>query len=311
MNTPFFTVIVASFNAGDKLNSTLESLLAQTFTDYEVIVKDGGSEDGSTDQLPRDPRIRLIRRKDGGIYDGMNQALASAAGEYIYFLNCGDVLHDAGVLEKVAAAIDRDRHSAEGRWTREERESLRPKRGPLPYVADRQNIPGGRSAVIYYGDVMEMQTGQRVCANPSMDRFAMYRYLPCHQACFYTRSLFRERRFNTAYRVRADYEHFLWSVIRGGARTVAMPVIVADYEGGGYSETEKGRELSAAEHRQITAEYFTQAERFWYRAYLVATLQPLREKLARGRHTAALYDRVKNGVYARKSHKDHRQEQDE
>ena len=266
MNTPFFTVIIASFNAGEKLRETIDSVLAQTEDDYEIIVKDAGSKDGSLERIPEDPRIRLICRKDRGIYDGMNEALSSAQGEMVYFLNCGDMLCDASVLKTV-------REAAEQHETRK---------------------------AIFYGDVLEMKTGQRVAANPQMSHFAMYRYLPCHQACFYTRSLFAARRFDTQYRVRADYEHFLYCVMKEHAETICLPIVVARYEGNGFSETRQGRAWSKEEHKKITAEYFTPRERFLFHAYLVLTLQPVREKIATGKHTAALYDAVKNAVYRRK-----------
>lgn len=265
MNRPFFSVITPCLNAGDKLQKTLDSVLGQTFHDYEVIIKDGGSTDGSTDHLPSDRRIRLIRRSDKGIYDGMNEAVFLAGGEYLYFLNCGDTLHDAGVLETVAAAIGKD-----------------------------MSLQG-----IYYGDVIENRTGQHVAANPHMTHLAMYRNLPCHQACFYNRSLFAERGFDTGYRVRADYEHFLWCVIRKGAPAIALPLIIADYEGGGFSEAEENRRISKEEHRKITEQYFTKGELRRFRAWMILTLQPLREKLAQSPRTAGWYDRMKNRVYKR------------
>ena len=262
MNTPFFSVIVVCFNAGDKLRETIDSILQQSFEDYEIIIKDAGSNDGSLEKVEPDPRIRLIRKKDGGIYDGMNQAIRCCAGSWLYFLNCGDLLYNSDVLCDVHTQISRCR---EGR--------------------------------IFYGDVLERRTGQRVMANPHMTHLAMYRYLPCHQACFYHHSLFDERSFDTAYRVRADYEHFLWCVLQKKAPAECMQLVVADYEGGGYSESAEGLRLSAIEHKKITEQYFSQAERLCFKAYLVVTLQPLRRVLAQNPRTAAVYDRLKNSIY--------------
>lgn len=144
MNTPFYSIIVVSYNAGEKLSATIKSILSQTFGEYEIIVKDALSTDGSTAKLPEDPRIRLIQGKDRGIYDGMNIALLSSRGEYIYFLNCGDLLASEAVLEKVHAEISRKE--------------------------DGQSVPA-----IFYGHVLERRTGQTVFAAPSMSHFAMYR----------------------------------------------------------------------------------------------------------------------------------------
>ena len=80
-----FSIIVVCLNAGEKLHSTLKSILEQTETDYEVVIKDGGSTDGSTEQVMQDEKIRLITQKDKGIYDAMNQAVGYAGGEYFFF----------------------------------------------------------------------------------------------------------------------------------------------------------------------------------------------------------------------------------
>ena len=273
----FFSVIVASYNAGEKLHQTIESVLAQTCSDYEVIVKDALSADGSADALAarleeqpglRD-RIRLVREKDGGIYDGMNRGAALARGEYVYFLNCGDVLHDKDVLAAVRAE------------------------------AEALAAAGETGPLILYGDVVEAVSGQRVAANPRMSDAALYRNIPNHQACFYSRALLEARGFDTSLRVRADYEHFLWCVKRGGARAVRMDIVVADYEGGGFSETAENRRVSAAEHRAVTARYLPLGTRLLCRAYMVLTLQPLREKLSRDPKTAAFYQGVKRRIYGR------------
>lgn len=261
MSTPFYTVIVVCRNAGDKLHTTIESILSQTESDYEILIKDALSDDGSIEALPEDPRIRVVRAADRGIYDGMNAAIQEARGEIIYFLNCGDVLHSNTVLESVRSKITE------------------------------------HNKCIYYGDVIERTSGQHVMANPVMDHFAMFRYLPCHQACFYTKDAFEERAFNIRYKVRADYEHFLWSVIGGGVNTIYLDLIVADYEGGGFSETEKGISLSKKEHREITEQYFSASELRQFRAYLILTLQPVRAWIAQNPVTAGAYDSIKNFIY--------------
>ena len=100
----FFSVVVVSLNSGERLKKTLQSILNQTFSDYEVIIKDGGSKDGSLDFLSSEhvlekyPQIRLIQEKDRSIYEGMNQAVTYVSGRYVQFLNCGDLFYDDRVL---------------------------------------------------------------------------------------------------------------------------------------------------------------------------------------------------------------------
>lgn len=281
-SAPFFSVVVVCRDAGEKLHSTVESILSQTESDFEIVVKDAMSSDGSVEALPDDARIRVIREKDAGIYDGMNAALRHAKGRFILFLNCGDLFASDGGLAETKAYI------------------LEAERNDRSVIKSDGEENGSAVPAVYYGDVRERLTGARAAANPVMDDFALYRNIPCHQACFYGAALFAERGFDTRYRVRADYEHFLWCYYVKHAAMRYMGFTVADYEGGGFSESPEGRKLSAAEHREITGRYTPPGKRLLYRAYMIATLQPLREKIARSPRTAALYSRLKDRAYAEK-----------
>lgn len=103
-----YSIIVVCLNSGQRLCDTIESILNQTYGNYEVIVKDGGSSDGSVEKLMKvcdDNRIRVHIRQDKGIYDAMNQAAGLARGEYYLFLNTGDSFYDETVLDKITREI--------------------------------------------------------------------------------------------------------------------------------------------------------------------------------------------------------------
>ncbi|MCD7863941.1 MAG: glycosyltransferase [Lachnospiraceae bacterium] len=284
------SVITVSLNAGDKLLKTVESAAAQTFQDYELIIQDGGSLDGSLEALSdwlavneeMAARTRIFQEKDAGIYDGMNRGAAKAQGEYLYFLNCGDVFHEPNVLQEFAAGME-----AAGATSKTA--------GTNQGLADAAQEAKG----IFYGNVYDTLRASVVQSNPRMDAFGCYRNVPCHQACVYHRSLFQERGYSLQYRVRADYEHFLWCFLKKQVPAVFIPVTLADYEGGGFSETKENRRRSAAEHRRITALYMTKKQRFCYRAVLVLTLQPLRTALAENEMTGRFYQSVKRVLYHR------------
>ena len=269
-----FSIVVVCLNAGNKLKMTVESILAQTCGDYEIIIKDGMSTDGCLDGLPEDRRIRVFRKADTGIYDGMNQAVEQAGGEYIYFLNCGDFFYDKDVLHRVEMEIEKTSPGKRG-------------------------AEGNAGRYIFYGDIYERLTGERVMSNPSMDAFGCYRNVPCHQACFYGNHLIKEKKFDTKYKVRADYEHFLWCFFRGEAKTVYMPFLIADYEGGGFSETKENRRTSSAEHKEITGKYMSLGQVLKYRTVMFLTLSRLRTWLAENRATAHIYQRLKRSLYRR------------
>ncbi len=267
-----FSIIVVCLNAGEKLYKTIESILRQTEKDYEIIVKDGGSTDGSLEKLLQNGKVKLYQQKDTGIYDAMNQAVKYAGGEYLFFLNCGDYFYD----ETVLAAVKKSIETGEGM----KEKTLKQKRGD-----------------IFYGNIREAKTGAVVQSNPVIDEFACYRNVPCHQACFYGRELFARRGFKTCYKVRADYEHFLWCVYEGKARTVYMPITVALYEGGGFSETRENERVSKQEHAKIIKQYMSPAKALKYRLILFLTLAGVRKKLAKNPKTAEIYNRMKRVLY--------------
>ncbi|MBD5527048.1 MAG: glycosyltransferase [Lachnospiraceae bacterium] len=278
-----FSILVVSLNPGEKLVETVRSVAKQTYRDYEVIVKDGGSKDDSLDALRAylqesgvPQQVRILKQSDTGIYDGMNQATQAARGEYLYFLNCGDFFTSEEVLAQAAEEI---RAALQSSGTEKAAESDAPK--------------------IFYGDILDALRGEVVASNPHINDFACYRNVPCHQACIYHYSLFEERGYDPVYRVRADYEHFLWCYFRRDARPRYIPVTLASYEGGGFSETPENRRRSAREHREITALYMSKGQRLKYRVILLATLAPLRTKMAESPAWSGFYNKCKKRLYRR------------
>lgn len=276
-----FSIVVVCLNPGDKLLPTIQSVLAQQYGNYEIIIKDGGSADGSLKSLPADSRIRLFSRKDKGIYDAMNQALDYLNGQYVLFLNCGDSFHDEQVLSLMAEAIagkkDPEGLTADGSY----REKLR----------------------IFYGNQYNALQKSVVYSAPEVNDFTCYRNVPCHQVCFYDVRLFEERGYDTRYRVRADYEHFLYCIYDRKAEAVYTEVLVADYEGGGFSETKENRRISAREHSEITKRYLGREKAFRYKAVMMLSLAPLRTRLAENEKYAGAYNRLKTQIYKLKKRK--------
>lgn len=101
-----FSIIVVCLNPGPKLNQTLDSILSQTYPDFEIIVKDGGSRDGSIETIREDRHIHLYQEPDHSIYEAMNQAVSHVTGDYILFLNCGDLFYDNEVLSRTAQFME-------------------------------------------------------------------------------------------------------------------------------------------------------------------------------------------------------------
>lgn len=113
---PLISIITVCFNERAHIEKTLLSVFNQTLPGIEFIVIDGGSADGSKEIIEQySSRISYFSsEKDKGIYDGMNKGLSRATGQYVFFLNGGDVLNGNDILEKVfATAADADAYYGE------------------------------------------------------------------------------------------------------------------------------------------------------------------------------------------------------
>lgn len=107
---PLFSIITATYQASSTLPETLASVDGQTFADYEHIIVDGASDDGTADiaRAAGNSRRRVISEPDDGLYDAMNKGIAAGTGKYLIFLNAGDTFHDSGTLALIADTIRRN-----------------------------------------------------------------------------------------------------------------------------------------------------------------------------------------------------------
>lgn len=265
-----FSVIVVCYNAGDKLRDTIDSILEQTYGEYEVIVKDASSTDNSLSKIPINDKIEIISAKDTGIYDGMNQAVSYATGDYYVFLNCGDSFYHKDTLEDMANFIEKKR---------------------------REIGANEKEPLIYYGDTYNESQRSKVPMSPKITAFTCYRHFPCHQACFYAAELFRERKYDLHYIIRADYEHFLWCFFCKEANPCYTDMVIANYEGGGFSESRENHELDKREHKEITEKYMTSKQLFRYKVIMAVTLVPVRRYLASQKWFSGIYNGVKQVLY--------------
>ena len=167
-----FSIIIVTLNAGSKLEETVKSALSQTYKDYEILIKDGASSDGSLDFLKElnAPNIRVVSRKDTSIYDAMNQAVSECLGDYYIFMNTGDLFASNKVLAAVA------------------------------------KYQAGHSSDIIYGDMRRSDQDVIIPYPDRLTDFGLYRNVPCHQVCFYNKRLFSQRGYDTSFKVRSDYD---------------------------------------------------------------------------------------------------------
>lgn len=108
MNKKIITIITINYNNLEGLKRTIPSVLSQTFRDYEYIVIDGGSTDGSKEYIESQQQgiSYWVSEKDKGIYPAMNKGIIQAHGEYCIFMNSGDHFFSSLALELAVPELD-------------------------------------------------------------------------------------------------------------------------------------------------------------------------------------------------------------
>ena len=176
-----YSIITVNFNNRDGIRKTIESVISQSFHDYEFIVIDGGSTDGSVDVLQEynDKITYWVSESDGGIYQGMNKGISKARGEYLNFMNSGDCFYSNDVLQKIEN---------------------------YGYTAD---IITGRD--YHYSE--EKKQGHASIQPTRMSMITFYTSTLDHQSSFIKRELFRDSLYREDLRLVSDWVFFLEKVV--------------------------------------------------------------------------------------------------
>lgn len=215
-----YSIITVNFNNKNGLRKTIESVINQTFQDFEFLVIDGGSTDGSTDVLKEynNQITYWVSEPDNGIYHAMNKGITRAKGEYLNFMNSGDSFYNLDILEKVAKynfntdfIVGKDYHFNE--QTQQGHASLQPP----------------RTTMIHFFIA-------------TLD----------HQSSFIRRSLFNNSPYDESRRLVSDWIFYIEKIVKEGKQVSFIPEIICKREEGGISERQ--RELN----RQEINEYLHQ-----------------------------------------------------
>ena len=97
------SVIIVSLNSKNNFLRTLKSTISQKFNNYEIIVVDGNSIDGTKEEIKKykNKIDKKIVAKDRGIYDAMNKGVNIASGNWIIFMNSGDIFYNSTILQEI------------------------------------------------------------------------------------------------------------------------------------------------------------------------------------------------------------------
>jgi glycosyltransferase involved in cell wall biosynthesis len=219
---PEISIITICRNEATGIRRTLESLLGQTVSGFEWIVKDGGSIDGTLDILKshRHRITHLITGPDAGIYDAMNQAARLALGRWLLFLNGGDALAAPDTLAKMQPHLT----------------------APATTV-----LVGGRLCVWPDGTPSRTKL-------PPPGRLPLHHFFKRtvnHQSSFIGHPVFKRfGPYDASFRILGDY-HFFARAALGGTGFQCVPIIVAQCDMAGISARMKGSQLMNRELRRI------------------------------------------------------------
>ena len=222
------TIITINRNNAAGLEKTMQSVLSQTRMDYEYIVVDGASTDGSVEVIERlaerfGDRLKWVSEPDKGIYNAMNKGIGMATGEYVQILNSGDSLAAEDVVEKMYAAVEK-----EGRPS-------------ILYGNMLKDFPGGR---------IHRDKG---FAGEDITLLSLYIGTLNHSPAYLRRSLFdRYGLYDESLKIDSDWKWYLQAIVFGEEKPVYTDIDVTLFDMAGISETNK--ELAKAEREQVLRE---------------------------------------------------------
>lgn len=201
-NNIYFSIIVVSLNTKKKLHNTLESIYRQKIypKNYEIIVIDGMSVDGTQEEiLKKNNNIdKLIIEQDTGIYDAMNKGIKYANGEWIIFLNSGDLFYKNDVLRKI--------HS---------------------YKLNENDV--------IYGDTVVDNKKLKYRINGKVFNENCINIPFCHQSSFVKSHLLKKYNFDLEYKICSDFDFFI-KVKKKSKFFKKVNLIISTVEGGGLSD---------------------------------------------------------------------------
>ena len=228
----FISIITVNYNDANGLEETIKSVMVQTYRDYEHIVVDGDSSDGSKEVIEkyRDKLAWAVSEPDKGIYNAMNKGIRASKGKFLLFLNSGDTLHNENVLEKTVEKLNSDHR-------------------------------------IYYGDVLRIfDSGiSKIKTYPNELSFGFFvDSALAHQSVFIDRDLFSEISFyDESYKVLADWEFLIRAICIHHIPYKHLGIIVARYDMSGISSQPEGKKIMLEERKRCYQEHF----RFYWKDY--------------------------------------------
>ena len=213
------SIITINYNDAAGLEKTINSIINQTFTDYEYVIIDGGSTDESVEVIKKyaEHINYWVSESDKGIYNAMNKGIAHAHGEYLNFMNSGDCIHSPTVLEEIIRHIDGE-DIIIGKCCNAETKEIYRSLNP--------------------GQTVTMMTLMKEMIN--------------HQSTFYRRTIFDRHPYDESLQMISDWKVNIQSIIFDNCKVKVIDTLVTDYDMTGISSTNS--DLFVAERKKVLDE---------------------------------------------------------
>lgn len=216
------SIITINYNNRDGLEKTIDSVICQTWRDFEWIVIDGGSTDGSKELIEKYQNrfAYWCSEPDKGVYSAMNKGIANAKGEYLNFMNSGDCYYDSNVLYDVFC------HK----------------------TICEDFIVGNSSYVNKNGREV-----RRRCPPQHLTAAFLYKTSPCHQSVFIKHSLFEKALYDVNLKYVSDWKHIFYNIVILNSSYVIIDRFIVKYDNSGISSVDLG--AVAEERKKVLEQY--------------------------------------------------------
>lgn len=218
------SIITINYNNRSGLQKTINSVFEQTFKNYEFIIVDGNSSDGSKEilSLNTEKITSWVSEDDSGIYNAMNKGIRMSQGDYLLFLNSGDCLAGKDVLDEVNQAID-------------------------------------SNYGIYYGDIIfeDAKRKKKIVFPEHLTFSFFFTDSLSHQASFIKRTLFDELfYYNEELKIVSDWEFFVYAICKQNVSYKHLDILTTVYDGTGLSSDTSNYKMMYKEKGESLKKHF-------------------------------------------------------
>ena len=211
------SIVVVSFNSKKELIKTLKSINLQTYKNFQIIIVDNISTDGSKEFLNKNKNLysKLSHKKDKGIYDGMNVGINTSDGEWILFLNSGDIFYSKNVLKKISKNL----------------------------ISKNE---------IIYGDTVVHNQKTKYIWKASVFKNLLFKMPFCHQSVFVKKKILKKYNFDLRYKIASDFDLF-YKLFKKKYIFFNSNTIISEVVSGGLSDTKRNNVFT--EYKKINQKY--------------------------------------------------------